>query len=253
MNAERVYRFRPYGLALRLFYTALFSGAALAMVFAAFFVAREVTLDCSRDTGTCVITRTYPLFGSRRESHPLAAIEGTGLRQRTAKNGALNYAVTLRTARGEIGLSAVYAGAGRMRQKRELDAFLAHPEAPSLHLAYDRGSPYGFLLCLFSLFLLLNLWSMWQEATVRFQDWRRAVVLERRRWPLPLWSRALPAGQLTGTRIATRGMRRRRTYRVLLLLATGEEVPLLKGWGGARFERYRQAADDLDLLIAPRT
>jgi hypothetical protein len=249
---DRVCRFRPYGPALRLAYTVLFAGMALALVVAAFFVAREVAVDGSRDSGSCVITRTYPLFGAFRERLPLAAIQGTRLRARTLKNGVQAYAVHLRTAQGETALSMSYEPAGRQRQQQELDAFLGNPGARSLHLVYDRGNPYGFLLCLASLALLLILWPVWQEATVRVQDWRGAVVLERRRWPLPPWTRTLPRNQVTGTRIATRGNRRRPTYRVHLVLATGEEVPLLQGWAGDRLAWYQRTADDLDRLIAPR-
>ena len=249
---ERVYRVRPYGLALRLFYTVLFTGAAVGVAITAFFVAREVALDCSRAAGTCVITRTYPLFGARRERFPLAAIQGTRLRQRATKNGALAYAVLLRTAQGDLEMSANYATTGRLAQKRDLDAFLGDPETPALHLTYDQGSPFGLVLGLFSLVMLVPVWSLWQEARVHCQDWRQTVVLERRRWPLPVWSRSLPRDQVAGNRIATRGVSSRRTFQLRLVLTTGEEVPLLQGWAGAPFAWYQQAAGELDRFLSVR-
>jgi hypothetical protein len=113
-----------------------------------------------------------------------------------------------------------------MAQQRALAAFLAHPEAPPLHLAYDRGHPYGLLLGAFGLVFAWVLWTIWQQATLRFEWWRRAVVLERRRWPLPLWTRAFQLSEVAGAGVEARSGRRP-TYRLLLNLRSGEDVPLL--------------------------
>ena len=232
---ETSVRYRTSGPVVRVTATIFIGAATIAFIWMAFFMARQVVVDCNRDLGTCVITRTYPLFGAQRSYLALADLRGTGLRSRRTKNGAMTYAVTLRTQTGEEVVSASYAIRGRMAQKRALDAFLANPEAPPLHLVYDEGSPFGLLLGLFALVNLWVLWTTWQEATVRFERWRQAVVLERRRWPLPLWTRAFPAREVTGARVQDRGWRGRNSkLRMVLTLDSGEEVPLLGPWGGGR-------------------
>jgi hypothetical protein len=246
---ETVVRFRPYAIYVQILFTLVFAASVLGFTVAAFFGARDVTIDASHGTSLLVVTRTYPLFGARRDSYGLAAIQGTGLRSRVTKNGVLTYGVMLR-AGGEESISFAYAARGRQAQKQAIDAFLADPGAPPLHIPYDRGNPWAFLLCGFSLIMLWTLWTMWQSATVRFEWWRRAVVLERRRWPLPLWTRAFQVEELTGARVDERGPRRRRTYRVVLILRTGEGVPLLTGWGGGGIGPNQDAADRISAAIA---
>jgi hypothetical protein len=249
---ETVVRYRPYAWPARILFTLLFAGFGLGFIGAAFFFARQVTVDCSHDTATCTITKTYPLLGARREWHDLASVRGTGLWSRRTKNGGMLYAVTLRTDAGEDSISASYAAFyARQGQKRALDAFLADADAPPLHILYDRGSPVGFVMCAFSLVMLWTLWTTWQVATVRFEWWRGAVVLERRRWPLALWSRAFQLAEVTGARVEERGMRRRNTYRVLLALGSGATVPLLTV-PGSGYGMHSEVAAELNAAIARR-
>ena len=229
-GTESVVLYRPCSPLARILFSLLFVGAIGGFAGMALFMTRTVRVDGSHGDSMLVITKTYPLFGARRELHDLASIQGTGLRSRVAKNGAVVYAVTLRTAGGEETITANYAAWGRQGQRRALDAFLAHPDAPPLHLLYDRGNPWGALFCIIPAIWLWVLWTLWQEATVRFEWWRNAVVLERRRWPLAPWSRALQLGELTGARVDERGVGRRKTFRVVLLLGSGEALPLLTFW-----------------------
>jgi len=171
------------------------------------------------------------LLGPRRETVSLEALLGTGLRSRVTKNHLLVYGVTLTTVAGEEDVSFNYVASGREAQKQTLDAFLADPGAPPLRLPYDRGAPWALLLFLVPLSWAWLLWTMWQRATVRFEPWRSAIILERRRWPLQLWTRAFHAGEVTGARADARTSRGRYSYRVVLTLASGEEVPLLNVWG----------------------
>lgn len=98
---------------------------------------------------------------------------------------------------------------------------------------------------------LWAVWTLWQEAAVRFEWWRGAIVLERRRWPLPLWPRAFRQGEVTGARVDEKVYRRRTTYRVLLTQASGEEVRLL-AVGGATRKRHEVAAAALQAVLAAR-
>jgi len=232
--------YEPYPWYARVFFTVLFLCAAVGFAVLALLTLRDVTVDCSHATGQCVLTRTYPMAIVRRELIALDAIRGTGLRGRATKNGGRAYAVTLVTAAGEDTLSSTYAPRGRQAQKRALDAFLADPDAPPLHLAYDTGSPFGLLLLFAPLVWLYVLWTLWQQARLRFETWRGAIVLERRRWPLAPWSRAFQRQEVTGAYVDERIGRRQTTYRVVLTLASGEEVPLLTvgGSGSARHEAF---------------
>jgi len=248
---ETVVRYRPYGRWSRILFTLLFCAAAAGGVWSAFFTARTVTVDGDRGTSMLTITKVYPLLGTRRESHDLASILGTGQRSHRAKNGGIASAVTLRTAAGEEVVTARYATYGRTEQKQALDAFLADPGARELHLPYDQGSPLGFIMAIFSGVMVWLVWTLWQEASVRFEWWRDAVVLERRRWPAALWSRAFQAGEITGARVQMRGSSRKATYRVLLTLGSGEEVPLLT-IGGSGPGLAEAAADELRAALAGR-
>ena len=231
-DAETLIRHRPYSAAILWLLTLVMGCAGLAILGLPFYMARDVAVDASRGSGQLVITRTYPLLGPRREVLPLAGIRAAGLRSRTTKNGPPVFGVTLLTDAGERDIASEYAGTGRQAQQRALAAFLADPEAAPLHLDYDRGSAWGFLLYLTSLVWLWVLWTIWQEATLRFEWWRRAVVLERRRWPLPPWSRALRLDEVAGVRVDERGgaARRQHGYRVVLSLAGGEDLPVLRSW-----------------------
>ena len=99
---ETVVRYRPCALPSRILFTLLLSTLGAGFIVFAFFAARQVAVDCSRQTGLCVVTRTYPLFGPRRQSFDLAAIGGTSLRARRGKNGVLSYAVLLDTGAGPL-------------------------------------------------------------------------------------------------------------------------------------------------------
>lgn len=239
---ETLVLFTPFPPAQRLFFTLFFLAMIVGFTFLAGLATRDVTLDASHGTGQLVITRTYPLLGPRRDFLSLASVLGTGLRSRVAKGGGLTYALTLRTAEGEDTFSSTYARDGRQARKRDLDAFLADPEAPPLHLLYDQGSPWGFLVLIAPAAWLWVLWTLWQEATVRFEWWRGALVLERRRWPLRLWTRAFRLGEVAGAEVVEKQARRRPTYRVVLTLATGEEVPLLDVSGAGRARHEETAA-----------
>ena len=245
---ETCIRFRPSGVANRMFATLFFSACALGFIGLAFFLARDVTVDLSHDTGLCVLTYQYPALGHRRTIIPLKAIHGTGLIISTAKGGRLVYTVTLLTTHGVEKISALTAAQGRQAQKRAIDAFLAQPDAPPLHLLYDQGSGIGLLVAAMALFMAFVLWSLWQEATVRFEWWRRAVVLERRRWPLALWTRAFQLEELAGVRINERSYRRRISYQAVLTLRSGEDVPLLGIWGSGE-RHYRDVEDRLKAEI----
>jgi len=228
---ETVVRYRPCALPARILFTLLFTAIGAAFIVGSFFAARRVAIDCSHQTSLCVVTRTYPLLGPRRRSIDLAGIRGTGLRSRRGKNGVISYALLLDTGAGPEPVSFQYAPRGRQAQKAALDAFLADPGAPPLHLDYDQGNPWAFLICLAPAIWVWVLWTLWQEATVRFEWWRGAVVLERRRWPLPLWTRAFRADEVAGASVDERGSRGRRTFRVELALRSGESVPLLTARG----------------------
>jgi hypothetical protein len=230
---ETLVPFQPYSFAVCVLFTLVFLAAAAGFLVFPFFGARDVTIDASHETSQLVVTKTYPLFGQRRDIYDLASIRGTSLRSRRAKNGSLTYALFLRTDLGEQSISFAYSPGWRQVQQRNVDAFLANPEAPPLHLSYDRGSPLIFLASIASVIFLWVLWTVWQSATVRFEWWRDAVVLERRRWPLPLWTRAFQLGELTGACVSERGYRSRKTYRVDLTLGSGETVPLLTTWGSS--------------------
>jgi len=236
-------RYQPNPPLTRVCFSFLFTAAMIGFLCAALFLTRDVDVDCAHGDASFVVTMTYPLLGHRRTFLDLGAIRGTGLRMRRGKNGVLTYAVTLRTAAGEDVFSAAYAPLpGRLAQKRALDAFLRHPEGPPLHLAYDRGNPFGFLVGLFALVMVWVLWTIWQQATLRFEGWRRALVLERRRWPLAPWTRAFQLGEVAGVEVETSWSRRRPTYRLVLNLHSGEEVPLLnvRGSGLAYHEDLRR-------------
>jgi hypothetical protein len=240
---ETLVRYRPYGPVARILFTIMFAALAAGFLVFAFYVSSDVSVDASHQTGVCVVTRTFPLLGPRRESYPLAAILGTRMHSRVTKNGVIAYAVSLSTADGDRNISWQSAPRGRQAQKRALDAFLADPGAPPLHLGYDQGSPVAFLLGLVPLVWLWVLWTLWQQATVRFEWWRRAVVLERRRWPLPLWTRAFQTGEIAGTQVDQRGYRGRRSYRIALTLGSGEAVPLLGVWSGSAAAPQAAAAE----------
>jgi len=248
---ETVVRYRPCALPSRILFTLLLSTLGAGFIVFAFFAARQVAVDCSRQTGLCVVTRTYPLFGPRRQSFDLAAIGGTSLRARRGKNGVLSYAVLLDTGAGPESISFQYAARGRQAQKRTLDAFLADPDAPPLHLDYDPGSPWAFLLFLAPAIWFWVLWTLWQDATVRFEWWRGAVVLERRRWPLRRWTRAFRLDEVTGADVDERGYRGRKTYRVELNLRSGESVPLLKVRGSGA-GMHEQVAAEINAAIGHR-
>jgi hypothetical protein len=84
---------------------------------------------------------------------------------------------------------------------------------------------------------------------VRFEWWRRAVVVERRRWPLPLWTRSFQVEEVSGARVDLRGWTRRKTYRVVLTLRSGETVPVLDGWSnGTRLPDAAAEAISMALL-----
>ena len=221
----------PYSLTIRILLTLLFAATTAGFTALVLYSMRDVTLEADHATAQLAIVRTYPVLGPRRETLALGAIQGTGLRSRLARNRGLVYGVTLITAAGEEDVSFNYEPTGREAQKQALDAFLADPGAPPLGLPHDRGGPWALLLFLVPLSWAWLLWTMWQQATVRFEPWRSAIVLERRQWPLRLWTRAFHAGEVTGARADARTSRGRYSYRVVLTLASGEEVPLLTVWG----------------------
>lgn len=82
------------------------------------FLAGNVTVDASHRTGTCLVTRTFPLFGERHRRYDLATLHGADLRSRIARNGLVTYGVTLKTPGGEEDVSSSYVAQERQEQQR---------------------------------------------------------------------------------------------------------------------------------------
>ena len=136
--------FRTWSGPVRAWMTLLDLAMAVLLTFLTLVAAGTVVLDASHATWECVITRSYPLLGEHKETHPLAAVQGTTLLRRFSR-GRTSFAVALRLAQGDVTLSSQYARTGRDQRKRPIDAFLADPGAPPLHLVYDPGNPMPLL------------------------------------------------------------------------------------------------------------
>ncbi len=221
-----VYRGQP--LWSLLLVTAMMLGMVAFMAVMALDFSRTVTLDLSRPDDACTITRTYPILGDVRESHPLSSVRGTQLVVSRGKHGSLSYEVRLTTDGGPIRLSWLQGSRSlRDPQKLLIDAFLVGT-APSLHLVYDTGSGTGLLPLLFSAIPLLVLAFLWRRARVTIDPASRAVRIERSRWPLRGTTESISFGELRAVAVRSyRGRKGGRSHRVVIVLGSGREVPLL--------------------------
>jgi hypothetical protein len=251
LGNDEAFLFHPWSLPMRIVISVLFIALMAGVAFTAAIGARDVDLDADHGAGMLVITRTDPLRGTSRESIPLAAVRGTVLAARRAKNGRRVYGVELELDTGEdLEISSVRQFQGRQGQKRAIDAFLADPGAPPLHLRYDQGHPAMLALLGIIPLLLLVIRGFWLGARVRLERWRGQLWLERSRWPLARWSRSFSAGEIRQARVDDkRGSKGGRVYRVILVLASGEEVPLLKVWGNA-VRPHREAAEWINARLS---
>jgi hypothetical protein len=242
-----VYRPQPVWAAVMI--SAMMLGMlGFMMVMAAEFV-RTVTLDLSRSDDACTITRSYPLFGDSVERYPLSSIRGTRLVVSTGKHGSRSYEVQLTTAGDPVRLSLRTSPLSeRDPQKRQIDAFLAG-SAPRLHLVYDEASWTGAWTLLFSLLPLFFLRFMWQRARITIDPAGRVLRVERPRWPLRAATESFPLGEVTTADVReTRGSRGGRVYRVVLVLTSGQDVPLLRAYTNA-YSLHARAAERIKLAL----
>jgi hypothetical protein len=197
---------------------------------------RSVVVDGSRTTGVLRITREWMGVPVGRETLPLATIRGSRLVEGHGRRAAF-YRVVLDTDRGARDLSTVASGEDRINQREALETFLKDPDAPAFRLVYDPPA-YETALFLFFLFLpLAALQFLWQGVSIRLEAWRDTVTVERTRWPLRPVIQSLPRHEVVRAQVEVqpnRSSRQDPMYRILLVLASGQEVPLFKGWVAAR-------------------
>jgi hypothetical protein len=191
-------------------------------------MAQDVAIDASRTADTWAITRTYPLLGSRRIVYPLASVRGARLETRHGKGGP-QYDVVLDLAGVDLSLSRRHGGRARINQQRIMETFLENPAVTSLHLAYDQGTPCAILFLIPLAVIAFAFRSLWQA--VRIRPDREGLVVSRNRWPLPAWTVYCPRDQVRDVRVDERRGRNQMLYRIVLVLASGEDLPLLPAWG----------------------
>ncbi|HEX8790794.1 MAG TPA: hypothetical protein VF765_07565 [Polyangiaceae bacterium] len=237
-----VYRPVPAWLAALLSLTMLFMIGFGA--FGTLQMTRTVTLDLSRADDACTITRSNPV-GDDVEKHPLSSVEGTRLVTIRGKHGTLSYEVELTTATATISLSSMSGSlALRQAQKRQIDAFLAGKD-PSLHLVYDVGGGLGYLMLLVCVIPLIVLRTMWLSARVTVDAASRVLTIARSRWPLGTASESIPMGEIENVDVSQeRNRKGGRVYRVVVILRSGQRVPLLKMSSNV-LGPHRRAADQL--------
>jgi hypothetical protein len=223
-----------------------FAGGA----FVAALAATRVTIDCSRALGTCIVTKTYPVYGAVKASIPIASIEGTVLvPTHDDSNGDL-YSLVFKTADGSISLeSPADVAATRTQQKKAFDTFLAQDAIPSLHLDYDTPNPVFIFFLLWAIFPVFVLFGIWQRAVVRF-DWAtKTVLVERSFWPLWNPSRSYPLDHVTGAVIDQKAaVGGGNDYWLVLTHSSGERIRLLPG-SSRRFADHVVAAEELRTAI----
>jgi len=71
--------FRTWSGPVRAWMTLLALAMTVLLAFLTLVAVGTVVLDASRATGECVITRSYPLLGVHKETHPLACLMLLGL------------------------------------------------------------------------------------------------------------------------------------------------------------------------------
>jgi hypothetical protein len=216
-------------------------------------LTRIVALDLSRPDDACTITRTYPIYGDAVEKHALSSIRGTRLVAIRGKHGSMSYEVQLTTPGEPIRLSSVHGPhALRDAQKRQIDAFLAGAD-PSLHLVYDTGGGAGWLMLLFAVVPLLFVRMLWMGARVSVDAASRMLTIERSRWPLGATAESIPIGEIENVDVReARGRKGGRVYRVVVIMRSGQEVPLLKVSSNI-LRPHRRAADQIRAALMGAT
>ena len=131
-------------------------------------------------------------------------------------------------------LSILNSGAERIVQQRSLDRFLADPGAPALRLVYDRPRPWSWAMLLFVAIMIWVERTVWQWAVVRVEGWRGAVLVMRSRWPLGREVLTFRKGDIARAYVQQRAGRRQVNTRLALTLTSGDDVPVLRSWGGDR-------------------
>jgi hypothetical protein len=218
-----VIRYRACGASALIYLTMVSLGFVFGGLFAAAQEARTVWLDCSRATELCTIVEARPGRSNVLTSVPIASIRRTEVT--TGKSSYLQ----LVTASGLVTVSSRGGSLSeRQAEERAIDAFLASDATPSLHVDCDRPSPMAIVFLAFAVGALLSVRYHFRRAVVRF-DWAsRVVVVERSRWPLPVWTRAFPLDDVTGAEVSVaEGARGRSSYSVVLQIASGPDLTLL--------------------------
>lgn len=209
-----------------------------------------VTLDMSRPDDACIITRRYPVLGAFVERHPLSGVRATRLDVSRDKNGVASYRLMLLTVGGIVDLSSrSEALAVRNAQKAQIDAFLSGTD-PTLHLAYEQSGARGVIWLVAGGVLLMIAVTPWQRARITVDPASRMVLVERSRWPLRAATQSIPVGEIA--RVGVRsfsGTKGRRTYGVVLVLASDQEVRLLRGASSAS-SVHQRAADRIQAALS---
>src|SRR4051812_40896685 len=150
-----VVRYRPLGRILPTVINVAIGLFAVAFVFGGVTDATRTDVRCTRHvdrTGTCVITRSSPIFGESSKSVALSSILGTALRTSRSKNTSY-YHIVFVTADGDVEISPHGSRDEDERElfEDELGGFLEDQTRISFARTYDRGSPWAVLALLFLL------------------------------------------------------------------------------------------------------
>jgi hypothetical protein len=239
--------YRPNGAFWRWFGTALLLLNFAAAAYFAAWAAGRVTVDCSRATGSCTVTSTYPVRGTVRRSYALDSIDDVEVVRVSSGDGV---GLALKTTGGPVALSRTTEAAWlRQYQRRTIHNFLLDGRMQTVHVDYDEPSVGSIVWLFWGVLPLLSLFGIWRRARLRF-DWvSKAVILERSSWPLGRTSRAFSLDDVTGADVDERPSGgSTNEYRLVLTLASGDRVPLLFGSTGRRGHPLRVAEEIQSVL-----
>lgn len=229
----------PLGVSLVVFMLVVIE---LGCSVTAFTAASTVAFDCARATGRCTLTTTDPLGGRSAEDVPLASIASTSIVSIHGKNGT-RYAIALDMRGGEPRkLSSRYGDLDvRKAQKQPIDAFLADPRQPALHVDYDASDPSVFGFILQGVVLVLLVYVLGVHARLRFDAPAGTLHVAQKLWFFTTSARTFPLGDLRAFEVDTSlGPKGGTVYQAVMVLADGRRLAPLTGITGSR--KYAEKA-----------
>ena len=215
-----------------------------------FMLGGKTTITCSRSgkqAGKCQIISSS-LLTSRTTQLALKDLQGAELDVSSTSNGD-TYRVVLLTTQGKMPFTSYYSSSSGIKQRvvEEVNAFLQNPAAKSLLTTQDEGT-LSFIIALFMAgFGILMIFFFGRPTTYDFNKASGLLTVTHTSL-FNVSQQEYPLHDIKGVTIDTSYSGRSGTYRVVLLMAGGNRLPMTTFLSSGLKDKQLDAAAIMEFL-----